>query len=172
MYPGIGFLFGTSHPIVAVVSGSMEHQGLSFENWWDHGTCIGGRDVSTSLLYSKYNISKEQFESFWFKNGFNTGDLMILVGDHEPDVGDVVVFFNPSGEPIIHRAVQVKNDPLIKFKTKGDNNCGSLGFEESIPSQAIIGKAVVRIPLLGWVKIVFLKLLDFIGLLEYMPWFR
>ena len=33
IYPGLGLLFSTSYPIVAVVSGSMEHQG-NFDTWW------------------------------------------------------------------------------------------------------------------------------------------
>ena len=36
VYPVLGFIFGTSFPIVAVVSGSMEHN-ENFNLWWvDH----------------------------------------------------------------------------------------------------------------------------------------
>ena len=34
VYPGLGFLLSTSHPVVAVVSESMEHNKLGFDNWW------------------------------------------------------------------------------------------------------------------------------------------
>ena len=172
VYPGIGLIFGTSHPIVAVVSGSMEHNGLSYEAWWDHGTCAGSGPTSMTQFYSQYNITQNRFDRFWFHNGFNTGDLMVLVGDQEPDVGDIVVFFNPAGEPIIHRVVQVTNDGARKLKTKGDNNCGSLWFEESIPKDVLIGKAVMRLPFLGWVKIAFLRVLEGIGVMQFVPWLR
>ena len=33
IYPGLGLLFGTNLPIVAVVSESMQHEG-SFDEWW------------------------------------------------------------------------------------------------------------------------------------------
>ena len=33
IYPGIGLILGTSHPLVAVVSCSMDHN-ADFENWW------------------------------------------------------------------------------------------------------------------------------------------
>ena len=32
LYPGFGFLLQTSHPVVAVMSGSMEHNG-NFDEW-------------------------------------------------------------------------------------------------------------------------------------------
>ena len=34
VYPGLGFLLTTSHPVVAVVSESMEHN-LRFDDWWE-----------------------------------------------------------------------------------------------------------------------------------------
>ncbi|MBI4448749.1 hypothetical protein HY641_01845 [Candidatus Woesearchaeota archaeon] len=166
VYPGIGLVFGTSHPIVAVVSGSMEHRGLSFADWWDHGSCTGSGPVGMSDLYGQYAIRSDQFSTFRFKNGFNTGDLMVLVGDNDPDMGDVVVFFNPAGEPIIHRVVNVSKANGLRLKTKGDNNCGSLWFEESIPPDLLIGKAVIRVPFLGWVKIAFLRVLEALGLVK------
>ena len=170
VYPGIGFVFGTTHPIVAVVSGSMEHRGLGFVNWWETGECNGAPRLPPSELYKQYHVTKEGFEEYWFNNGFNTGDLMILFGDGEPQIGEVVVFFSPDGQPIIHRVIEIKTDGSLH--TKGDNNCGSLPFEESINGNILIGKAVLRIPLLGWVKIGFLKILDLVGILQYTPFLR
>ena len=34
VYPGIGLILGTNYPIVAVVSGSMEH-GTDFDEWFE-----------------------------------------------------------------------------------------------------------------------------------------
>ena len=47
IYPGLGLLFGTSFPIVAVVSGSMDHNGLDFNAWWEHnGQWYHGREIT------------------------------------------------------------------------------------------------------------------------------
>jgi len=35
LYPGIGFALGTSYPIVAVVSDSMDHDNKDFDVWWE-----------------------------------------------------------------------------------------------------------------------------------------
>ena len=39
VYPLLGIVFGTQFPIVAVVSGSMEHDG-TFENWWSRNSSL------------------------------------------------------------------------------------------------------------------------------------
>ena len=81
VYPGLGFLLSTSYPIVAVVSSSMEHDG-SFDNWW------GGQEK----WYLNNEISKDEFASFNFRNGFNKGDIMVLYGKKPSDieVGEVI----------------------------------------------------------------------------------
>lgn len=163
VYPGLGLLLGTSHPIVAVVSGSMEHPEPSFDEWWAR-ECPDG---SQEDLYSKYGIDKEAFGKFSYESGLDKGDIVILRSPKSANVGDIIVF-STSGrpEPIIHRAVQVKEaeDDSISFKTKGDNNCGSADFEQSIPEKELIGRALFRIPLLGWIKIGFVELLKLGGL--------
>ena len=35
VYPGLGFLLNTTHPVVAVVSESMEHNS-DFDSWWEN----------------------------------------------------------------------------------------------------------------------------------------
>ena len=151
-YPGVGFLLGTSYPIVAVVSGSMEHN-TNFDAWWD-----SNRD-----FYLNFNISKEEFSGFYFKNGFNKGDIMILIGK-EPEsinIGDVVVFRGSLSDPIIHRAIKKFNEGNeYYFQTKGDNNGASRGDELKISKKEIIGKAVIKVPFLGWVKIWFVDMLS------------
>jgi len=163
IYPGLGFAFGTTHPIVAVVSGSMEHEG-SFDDWWG-STCpsING-PISQGKIYEDVGISREEFRGFKSKNGFNTGDLMILLGKNNIKLGDIIVFnSNSRYDPIIHRVIEIKGDaqrPI--YKTKGDHNCASSPFEESIPRDEVIGEAVLRIPWLGYVKIAFVKGITFI----------
>lgn len=166
VYPALGLLLGTSFPIVAVVSGSMEHDS-SFEDWWDT-VCV--RELTENVtvtqgdIYSRFDISEEDFREFDFKNGFNKGDLMVLMGPGNAGKGDVIVFMaDHRNDPIIHRAIQVKEvDGTKIFKTKGDNNCAIAPFEEHVSESRTVGKAVLRIPLLGWVKIGFVNLIGVI----------
>ena len=34
IYPAIGLALGTEYPVVAVMSGSMDHKGSEFGQWW------------------------------------------------------------------------------------------------------------------------------------------
>ena len=155
VYPGLGFLFGTTHPIVAVVSGSMEHDG-SFDQWWK-SPC--GQE-SQNGLYTGFGITKEQMDSFIFNNGFDKGDIMIVHDGLQPSVGDVIIYTIPEqSDPIIHRVVGIKDKGGRNvYKTKGDHNCGINGFEEEISPEQIIGRAFIRVPWLGWVKLAFMEI--------------
>ena len=158
VYPGLGLVLATTHPVVAVVSSSMEHDG-NFDDWWK----------KNKDWYIENGVEKENFERFSFKNGFDKGDIMILVGkDAENiEVGNVMVFRSNRQDPIIHRVVKkIENNSIIYFQTKGDNNKDSIKTsylnEMHINEEDIIGKAVIRIPLLGYIKIGFVELLEFI----------
>ena len=163
VYPGLGFLLGTGYPVVAVMSGSMEHR-MQFDDWWQEKCCSD--EVCSSRheqgeLYTQYGIDKEKFLTFSFPNGFNKGDIMVLVGPKNLRLGDILVFAAPlQSEPIIHRIISEDGN----FRTKGDNNCRIIAFEESIAPKQALGKAVLRIPFLGWIKIVFVELLGVLGL--------
>ncbi len=146
-YPVLGGILGTTHPVVAVISGSMEHN-AQFDRWFD----------SQRELYAEYNISKERFTGFIMKNGFNTGDLIVLTGvkPYKVNIGDVIVFRSGGSEPIIHRVIKISNiSGYYEFQTKGDNNLGSSITEMNIGEEEIVGRAGFRIPLLGNIKIVF-----------------
>ena len=102
--------------------------------------------------------------------GFDTGDIMILVGTAPGnlEVGNVVVFFNAIGEPIIHRIIEINDTGKTHvFHTKGDHNADSIRLpyldESSVSQDMIIGKAVLRIPYLGWIKIWFFNLISYVG---------
>jgi len=161
VYPVIGLILSTSHPVVAVVSGSMEHEG-SFDEWWNSVACEDG-GCTQAKYYAKFNIKKEDFLKFRYKDGFNKGDIMILVGANPEkiSIGDVIVFRNRRPDPIIHRVVKKwEKDNEAYFQTKGDHNSHSYAeFEEtSISQDRVIGKAVIRVPYLGWIKIAAVKL--------------
>jgi signal peptidase I len=178
IYPGLGLILNTGYPVVAVVSESMEHNGLKFDEWW----------AANHVWYDKNNISRSDFESFSFKNGFNKGDIMILYGIDGVNVGDVVVFWGGKKEPIIHRAVNTWDvDGDVHFQTKGDNNRESLEMyinvlgvrvqkgtegaikvidETDINKEDLVGKAILRIPYLGYIKIWFIDLLKFVHIVR------
>lgn len=162
VYPGLGWALGTPAPVVAVVSGSMEHDG-SFDQWWASESCCDPgcqqRRVQ-STYYTELNISENRFGEFPFVNGFNKGDIMVLVSPQNAEVGDVIVYqASHRADPIIHRIVSESDDTVM---TKGDHNCGIADFEKSIPRDRVIGKAVWRVPFLGWVKIIFVDLVSMI----------
>jgi signal peptidase I len=135
IYPGLGFLLGTSYPLVAVVSCSMEHNN-NFESWW----------TGNKVWYELNGINKEDFINYPFKNGINQGDIMLLRGVKDIKKGDILVFNGLSANPIIHRAVQTKE----KLITKGDNN-----RQQDNDTKEVLGKAIFRVPYFGWIKILF-----------------
>lgn len=165
VYPGLGFALGTNFPIVAVVSSSMEHNG-EFEQWWQINQCPPNNpEYSQAEWYERKNITRTDFKEFPFKNGFNKGDLMILSGAKNVKQGDILVFATASArDPIIHRVITVNDEHTI-FSTKGDNNCDAGRFEERIPADNALGKAVMRVPFLGWIKLGFVNLLKLFGVL-------
>lgn len=167
VYPGLGFAFSTSHPIVAVVSSSMEHDG-SFDEWWNSRANCAEGSCTQGQHYAELGITEDEFRDFRFRNGFNKGDIMVLYGTkpNKIKVGDVIVFMADRPDPIIHRVIKdEKKDSKYIFSTKGDHNMESFYFESYIPEENYIGRAVVRIPWLGYIKIGFVKLLQLIGLM-------
>ena len=155
VYPGLGFMLSTTHPVVAVVSESMEHNS-GFDKWWENAQ-------------KGYSITKEDFMEFPLKNGFNKGDIIVLKGKKPENIktGDVIVFWSNglkpetgNREPIIHRVVRKwEENRIYYFQTKGDNNPSSINSpfldETRINQNQIVGNAVFRIPLLGYIKILF-----------------
>ncbi len=148
-------MLGASYPIVAVVSSSMEHDS-SFDNWWN----------SQEKWYLNNDISKTQFTNFDFKNGFNKGDIMILYGKKPANIetGEIIVFKSKRPDPIIHRVIKKwELNENYYFQTKGDNNADSINSpaldETNINEEQYIGKAIIRVPLLGYIKIWFVELI-------------
>jgi len=156
VYPGLGLILGTTNPIVAVISDSMQHPG-GFDAWWS----------SQEPIYNQFNVTKAEFKSFSLGNGFNKGDIIFLIGSKPQDlkVGDVIVFKSLRPDPIIHRIVTKWQAPEgIYFQTKGDHNFVSIqdgGLDEMrVSEKAVIGKALFRIPWLGYIKIWFVEVLN------------
>lgn len=131
-------------------------QHFKLDEYWD--ICGGWYDANTE-------ITMDSFGKFRFSNGFNKGDIMILKGA-EPDdivVGDILVFQDPRGfipDPIIHRVVEIKDEGDWHAVTKGDHNSGPDG--RYVSEELVVGKALVRIPVLGYIKIWFVEVVKFI----------
>lgn len=93
---------------------------------------------------------------------FDRGDMLLVAGDKTPEVGDIIVYdvlgYN---YPIIHRVIKINEDGT--YQTQGDHNNGQRDFEKSIQSSQIKGKALFKMPYLGWVKLVPMKIFGFIN---------
>jgi signal peptidase I len=182
-FPGLALVFGTSLPLAGVESSSMDHQiirnefgagelcgnnyekdeieRLDFDGYWDE----------CEDWYEERGITKLEFSNFPLKNGFSKGDIIIVWGRFTPKLGDVIIFrANPESRaprPIIHRIVSME-DGIVG--TKGDHNAEQLTQgnniyrtdETGITNERIIGKAVLKIPYLGWPKIWLVEFIKFI----------
>jgi signal peptidase I len=156
VYPALGFALGTTHPVVAVVSNSMQHSTGDFDKWWDN----------SGKFYEDYGINKSDFQKFTLKGGFSKGDIIILKGAKPQSLkaGDIIVFFGSAPDPIIHRVVERwEEDGQFYFRTKGDNNQGFVPDELRINQSLVVGKAWFKLPLLGYVKIIFTQLIRWMG---------
>ena len=108
-------------------------------------------------FYENRSITSQEFKNFSMHNGFNKGDIIILKGVSFDDlkIGDILVYKSSLSYPVIHRVV-AKNDVI---ETKGDHNptqiMSSQLNEKYITKDQIIGKAWLKVPYLGYVKIFF-----------------
>lgn len=159
LYPGLGLILGTKFPVVAVVSSSMEHEPSNFDAWW----------AENEDFYLRHNITRFEFLTYPFRNGFNKGDIMILTGKG-PDAlerGEVIVYWSRKPYPIIHRYIGTNPEgETVYLMSKGDNNADmAVSFdldERRIHPENLLGTAFFRIPYLGYVKIWAVDLLTLI----------
>ena len=128
---GLGLAFQTDTPVVAVFSGSMVPT-------FYKGDMIIVSSPGSGITGMFFGENKNQ--------GYK--------------VGDIIVFDAVKGGykfPIIHRIVSVNSDGT--FETKGDANSVQGDFEHGVRESQIHGKAVLKIPILGWVKVGLFELL-------------
>jgi signal peptidase I len=141
-FPVLSFAMGTPLPLVVVESCSMYHS-TDFDGWWE----------SNAVWYDRKDITKGDFEDFPFSGGLSKGDIILVSGWGGHEVGDVIVFESQFRFPLIHRVVEI--NPVVG--TKGDNNFNQLPQEREISEEEILGKSLVRVPGLGWVKLIFFE---------------
>lgn len=142
-FPLLSFATGTPLPMVVVESCSMYHE-ASFDEWWN----------KNSAWYETKEITESKFKSYPLRGGLNKGDIVFVWGYSEYKMGDIIIFNAGTRYPLIHRIVT-----LHPTSTKGDHNADQLpnDLENNIQEDQIIGKAVARIPLIGWVKLIFFE---------------
>jgi len=175
-FPSVGFILNNDYPVVAIVSGSMQHkivehricdkyvlktttENLNFDSWWNY----------CGEYYEKsFNLTKKDLNEFEYSNGLNIGDVMVLYGKNPKDieVGEVLIFepqnkiFFKNFGPVIHRVVKKWKDENGKwhFQTKGDFNPKSgKNFEDNIIEDKVIGVPILRVPYLGYLKLILYK---------------
>lgn len=135
-YYGLSFVLQTPLPLVTVVSNSMYHETLSFDNWWEQ----------SKGEYEKLGITRSDFNNFPLRSGLAVGDLLLVAkSDYKP--GDVAIYLRDR-ITIVHRIVEVRGDSYV---FKGDNNPGT--DAETISRERVIGKVVLAVPLLGYPRL-------------------
>lgn len=135
----VGVAVGTELPFVAVVSSSMVHDATT-------------EAVHYQFLINNFNYSRAEIDSWPVKDGFNIGDLPVVVGSKEYKAGEVIVYsISQQSVPIIHRIIKINSDST--FVTKGDHNQGLLPFENSVKVEQIKGKVVFVVPKLGFFRV-------------------
>ena len=94
-------------------------------------------------------VFSESLEPTYYK-----GDMIVVYGDKNVKVGDIIVFDVPDRRyPIIHRVYNITDQGI---NTKGDNN---KAVDPWITQKTSLhGKAILKVPLLGWVKILFTQI--------------
>ena len=130
-----GLFLGTSFPFVAVMSSSMTHDAYAVQNYfvWMEG----------------HGFTRQELGDFNFDNGFNKGDALIIGSPQVVDTGDIIVYVNPNlGYAIIHRVINVTENGYI---TKGDRNPAPDPW--IVKTDWVKGKAVLLIPILGWIRV-------------------
>jgi hypothetical protein len=107
--------------------------------------------------YEQYNITQQEFFQFPYPNGLYVGDIIIIlpIDTQYLKPGDVILYTGTSlykGEYIFHRIVGYNNSNFIIM---GDNNPGPIIFEgeNNMNPNRIIGIGILRIPLLGYIKL-------------------
>lgn len=142
-FPLLNFITGTAYPLVIVESCSMYHHEEGFDLIFNE-----------SDVYSGNDIRLEDSLRWDFQNGLKKGDVIFSVKPKNIEIGDVIIFEGGTTYPIIHRIVDAEEP----YATKGDNyktNSYQLPVEKSIKNEQIYGKAIFKIPAIGWIKLIF-----------------
>ncbi|MCH7927421.1 MAG: signal peptidase I [Candidatus Dadabacteria bacterium] len=123
-----------------------------------------GVGIKNARIAANYAVNNLKSEKIYFVGVCGALDSSLKIGD-------IIVFRSNRKDPIIHRVVKKMQDgDEIYFQTKGDNNedsiKNSLLDETNLKEDVILGKAVFRVPLLGYIKIWFVDILKFMDIIR------
>lgn len=140
----LSFALNSEMPIVAVYSSSMQHDNAEKTHYeW----------LEKNLGYNRSFI-----DSWPFPKGLNVGDMPIIKGEENYNVGDIIVYkVEGLRYPIIHRIIKINEDGT--FQTKGDNNFSQLPYELKVKKEQIIGRVIFIIPKIGYIRILIANVL-------------
>lgn len=160
-FPSLSLILGTKMPLVVVESGSMHHPGSFIMNYFGSDKLVEEWWNASGSWYEQRGISFNETFNWKLRNGLEIGDVVIAIRARNLEIGDVIIFNAEQRYPVIHRIVNISEvNGRDVYSTKGDNNQGQLFVETRIPEDAIIGKAVFSVPIIGWVKLIFVKILS------------
>lgn len=129
-------LLRTGTPFMAVMSNSMLHSYSSEEHFW--------------MWMKNEGWEKDELESMPFSKGFARGDIIVVRGKENYEVGDVIIYHTQSqGMPIVHRLIEIENG---EYRTKGDNN--PIIDPWIVEKKNVEGEVVFVIPYLGFIKVI------------------
>ncbi|MDH3353151.1 MAG: signal peptidase I [Nanoarchaeota archaeon] len=143
-FPTLSLITGTQLPLVIVESCSMYHHEDGFEKTFE------------SPVYENHNVSIEDTKNWIFQNGFSKGDVIFVVEAKDIKIGDVIIFNGGTTHPLIHRVIKTGD----YYETKGDNdktNMVQLAQEKYISENQLVGKALFKVPFIGWAKLIFFE---------------
>jgi len=90
---------------------------------------------------------------------YDVGDI-VIIDDVDPadiEIGDVIQYIREDKAIILHRVIEIEQDENgVYFITKGDANNDA--DTSPVLHQNVLGKAVFKIPELGWIQIYFKSL--------------
>lgn len=142
----LALALSTDLPVVAVVSSSMQHDNADQTHY--------------TWLESRLGYSREYIDSWSIPTGFFVGDMPIVTGAKEYNVGDVIVYsVSAQKYPIIHRIIKINDDGT--YQTKGDNNSVQAQYEFSVQPEQIYGKVIFIVPKLGYIKVIISRVFGF-----------
>jgi len=153
-FPGLSAVLGTNLPLVVVESESMSHQAFifgEFEPWWNEH----------HQWYQERGITKQEARMWTLKSGLEKGDIAAVVGyrNSEPRIGDIIVFNAGQIHPIIHRIINIEErNGETYYSTKGDGNSDQISLDRDIKRDQIIGRAILKLPKLGWIKLLVVQI--------------
>lgn len=190
LYFVIGLLLGTAMPLVVVVSGSMEpvlYRGDVVILAGGNADSIRAQEISVGVPWKNRAFADVGEVRRYIDDNGEVSLLGVRIAgtDYRFDTsGDTVVYFSSfSRDPIIHRAaLKVRAPDGVFLLTKGDANptfdqdCGQIVLFRPqlacitaypVSTEDVAGKLIVRIPLIGYVKLLVLD--DVVELVKGCP---